>query len=254
MNTYRYQPEGLVSLETEGKTIVADSFLAVEGKVRSLDLHLDRFSRGIALKTPELSPLVPGFFEQVRKQIPKQGAWFPRIEAQLLEEPALLLKVRPAPEIFETATLWTYQEPDPRLDLTVKGPELALGQTLREQAQFHGADEAILTDNNGFISEGSLSSLVWFKDGYLVAPGNEIPWLESITRTEIFQVAKKLSIPTRFELAKPEDLVGLEVWLLSSLQGIRVVTNWLGVSFDFKQSDLKARFEAELALMEQGLV
>jgi branched-subunit amino acid aminotransferase/4-amino-4-deoxychorismate lyase len=63
----------------------------------------------------------------------------------------------------------------------------------------------------------------------LCAPNAETTWLDSITRTEIFAIANQMGIKTRTELARPADLVGLEVWALSSLQGIRPASEWVGL-------------------------
>ncbi|NDE68886.1 MAG: hypothetical protein EB057_02295 [Microbacteriaceae bacterium] len=232
---------------------VADSFLVVDGRVRSLNLHTDRFTRAIELKHPELKEHLPLFFEEAWKLIPRSGRLFPRLELRGEQEPTLSLVVREAPARLGPATLWTYPEPDPRLDLTVKGPELALGTELRAQAQALGADEAILLTKDGEISEGALSSLVWWRGDLLCAPGNEIPWLESVTRTEIFTIAESMNIKTRFEHVIPEDLVGLELWLLSSLQGIRPVVNWLGVSDTFAEGSHIQQFERRMQMLLQEL-
>ena len=237
----------------DSDVLVADSFLVVDGRVRSLNLHTDRFTRAIELKHPELTEHLPLFFEAAWQQIPRIGRLFPRLELRGEQEPTLSLVVREAPAQLGPATLWTYPEPDPRLDLTVKGPELALGTELRAQAQALGADEAILLTKDGEISEGALSSLVWWRGDLLCAPGNEIPWLESVTRTEIFTIAESMNIKTRFEHVTPEDLVGLELWLLSSLQGIRSVVNWLGVSDTFADGSHIQQFERRLKILIQDL-
>jgi branched-subunit amino acid aminotransferase/4-amino-4-deoxychorismate lyase len=124
-----------------------------------------------------------------------------------------------------------------------------LGVELRSLAQAQGADETILLNEHGEISEGALSSLVWWRGDVLCAPGNEIPWLESVTRQEIFQIAESMGIETRFEHAIPEELVGLELWLLSSLQGIRTVKSWVGMSDNFAQGQNVTSFEKRLKLL-----
>jgi len=244
MTTYCYLNGKFEETSENLGILVADSFLVADGLVRSLDKHLVRFIRQATLKTPELVSEIPDYLFAALNLIPKTGKQFPRLEIQ--EDKSLKVQLRPAPEIAKTVTLWTYPEADPRTDLTVKGPELDLGGQIRNQAIQLGADEAILLNKEGFISEGALSSLVWWEDDVLVAPGNQIPWLESVTRTEIFEVAEKLGIQTKTVLAKPEDLIGKEVWLLSSLQGIRLVTNWVGLSDSFAEGKHIAAFEAEL--------
>jgi branched-subunit amino acid aminotransferase/4-amino-4-deoxychorismate lyase len=87
----------------------------------------------------------------------------------------------------------------------------------------------------------------------LCAPGNDIPWLESVTREEIFQIAESMGIKTRFEHAIPEELVGLELWLLSSLQGIRTVKSWVGVSENFPQAQNATAFEKRMKMLASAL-
>ena len=250
MTSYLYKDGVFFETNENLPILVADSLLVSEGNVRSLDKHIIRFIKQTSLKAPDLLPQLPEFLFKFLELVPRTGNQFPRLEIQ--SDLSLKVQIRPAPEITQTVTLWTYPKPDPRADLSVKGPELELGAKLRQQAQEQGADEAILLNREGFISEGSLSSLVWWEDDVLVAPGNEIPWLESVTRTEIFEIAQKLNIETKTRTAKPEELINHELWLLSSLQGIRTVTNWINLSDQFKTTNKRELFMAELeAFVEQ---
>ena len=253
MQTYIFQEGSLIPQESHHRVLVADSFLVQDGKVRSFQLHLDRFVRGLELKVPELRSQFEAFLSQALALIPKTGRYFPRIEVQDAEKAIFVFTLREAPEQLGPATLWTYPYPDPRKDLTVKGPELSLGYELRTLAQAQGADEAVLLNEHKEISEGSLSSLVWWRGDVLCAPSNEIPWLESVTRQEIFQIAQSMGVHTMLEHRRPEELVGLELWLLSSLQGIRVVKSWLGVSDDFAQGNHVDSFEKRLKLLATTL-
>jgi branched-subunit amino acid aminotransferase/4-amino-4-deoxychorismate lyase len=251
MQSFIFEECSLTPKESHHKVLVADSFLVEDGKVRSYQLHLDRFLRGLRDKAPELEDSLEEFLKQAIALIPRTGRYFPRFEIQ--EGPVFVFMLREAPEQLGTATLWTYPYPDPRKDLSTKGPELATGVELRSLAQAQGADEAILLNEHGEISEGALSSLVWWRGDVLCAPGNEIPWLESVTRTEIFQIAESMGIKTRFEHAIPEELIGLEPWLLSSLQGIRTVKSWVGVSDNFAQGQNVTSFEKRMKLLASAL-
>jgi len=253
MESWLFTQQGFVPTQRNSKLLVADSFLLVDGQVRSIDKHLDRFRFSVALKHPVLEQEAATFFEAALKMLPKSGTWFPRLALTSVEPESFVLTLRQAPEITDTVILWTYPKPDPRQDLSVKGPELQLGATIRDQAIAQGADEAILLSADGFISEGSLSSLVWWEGETLVAPSDEIPWLESVTRQEVFEVAQSLGIITQTKKVKPEDLIGKEVWLLSSLQGIRVVKSWLGVSDNFAEGHHVSLFEKRLKLLESHL-
>ena len=212
----------------DARLAAADSWLVDEGRVRSLDKHFDRFRSAIARVAPDHEHYLDKFFDCVVGALPRTGRWFPRIEfhSDPSSEHHLHLRLREAPEALTSAALWTLDEPDPRSDSTIKGPDLSLGQQLRRRANINGADEAILLNQDGVLLEGALSSLVWWRDGLLCAPGPELEWLPSVTRELIWELADQMGISTRFESVKPPSLNGLEIWLLSSLHGIRVVTSW----------------------------
>jgi len=100
---------------------------------------------------------------------------------------------------------------------------------MRRNAKMHGADEAVLVDSSGFLLEGALSSIVWWRGERLFSVPDELPWLPSITRQEVFSIAEQMGIQTGTERIKPADLIDLEIWALSSLQGIRVVSDWVNL-------------------------
>jgi branched-subunit amino acid aminotransferase/4-amino-4-deoxychorismate lyase len=208
----------------------ADSWLVEDGRVRSLQLHFERFGKAVANLSPQIATELPAFYEAVIALTPVSGRWFPRIEfhAELAVHP-LFLRLREAPAQLGPMVLYTLEEPDPRVNPTVKGPDLSLGMQLRRKAIVHGADEAVLVTADGFISEGALSALVWWQGDVLCAPNLETPWIDSVTRREVFDIAKALGLDTRLVKARPADLAGLEVWGLSSLHGIRPVADWVNL-------------------------
>ena len=228
---FRYSDSGLelVDVAMAEPLSVADSWLVVNGTSRALDRHLTRFSGSIEDETTESQ--LSGFFESVVQQIPSDGDWFPRIEYRR-DQPIgqrLFLRIRPAPERTETCTLWTYDQPDPRVTPTIKGPDLSTCQKLRRAANLHGADEAVLVDADGNISDGALSAIVWWRDDVLCAPDDSSPWLPSITRELVFEMARQAGYKTEITAQQPKGLAGCEVWSLSALQGIRGVTSWNSV-------------------------
>ena len=244
---------------SEIRLAAADSFLVENGSVRSLSEHFKRFGEWVSSASPALSVALPGFYSAVEAQIPQKGRWFPRIELHLASPdggPAwdsLYLRLRPAPEQLGSLVLWTLDEPDPRLTPEVKGPDLSLCMQLRRKAQLHGADEAVLLDSQGFISEGALSSLVWWRGDLLCAPDSRTHWLDSVTRREVFAIAASMGLQTRQERVKPADLVGLEIWALSSLQGIRAVSDWIGLGSPVGVASHQEQFQKRLRLYSQRL-
>ncbi len=234
---------------------VADSFLVEDGRVRSIDDHFDRFRRGVLAADPEEAALLPALFELATKSIDFEGRWFPRLElhANAPRHQRLHLRIRVAPEQQGDAVLWTLDQPDPRSNPNIKGPDLALGAELRNRAQLFGADEAVLTDKEGFVVEGALSALVWWRGDVLCAPNDEVRWLESITRREIFAIANQMGLQTRTERVKPADLVETEVWILSALQGIRPVTEWLNLGGPLAPATHVEAFARRLRLLAAPL-
>lgn len=225
---WRYSSEHLVphALPLE-KLSVADSLLIQNGAARALSAHVKRFSDSIAHDEVTLSQ-IPGFIAASLELIPETGLWWPRWEYRA-ESPIgerLGFQLRPAPELTETVALWSFDKPDPRTNPYVKGPDLALGLQLRRMANLHGADEAVLLNAEGYICDGALSSVMWWRAGVLYGPDDQTPWLPSVTRAQAFELAVQAGFEIAQEKAKPKDLEGCEVWNLSALQGIRGVTSW----------------------------
>jgi branched-subunit amino acid aminotransferase/4-amino-4-deoxychorismate lyase len=239
----------------EVKLAVADSWLVEDGKARDIDAHFERFATWAKSADSGCEADLLPFFEAVREAIPKAGRWFPRIEYhnEAPEGQRLYLRLREAPAAMPTMTLWTYPEPDPRINPLVKGPDLSLGMQLRRAAQMHGADEAVLLDSDGEVSEGALSALVWWREDVLCAPGPEIKWLDSITRRQVFSIAESMGLETREESAAPEELAGLEIWGLSSLQGIRLVTEWVNLDQRVGQPKYFDSFVKRLKLLSASI-
>ena len=217
--------------QTEVQLEVADSWLVEDGRARSLDAHFERFALWVGEVSPACSPSLPEFFEAVKEKIPGTGRWFPRIEFHAEAEAPhhLFLRLRKAPDQLGDLILWTLPDPDPRQNPSVKGPDLSLGMQMRRNAKMHGADEAVILSESGYVLEGALSSLVWWRGDVLCSSSDDLPWLPSVTRNEIFGIANQMGFATRAERVKPADLIGLEIWALSSLQGIRVVSEWVGL-------------------------
>ncbi|MEY4424584.1 MAG: hypothetical protein RJB56_211 [Actinomycetota bacterium] len=255
---FRFQSGALVEQSEstgEPQLAVADSWLSVDGKARSLRAHFDRFADWTAESAPELLTQLPDFFEAVEDSIRVPGRLFPRIELHTEGNNGaqLFLRIREAPDQLGSIKLWSYPQSDPRQNPLIKGPDLSLCLQMRRNAQMHGADEAVITDARGNILEGALSAIVWWRDDILCAPGDELPWLDSITRREVFSIAEQMGMKTRLVTAKPADLVGLEVWALSSLQGIRVASEWVDLGGPLGKPKHFESFERRLRLLSTAI-
>lgn len=237
-----------------GQLAVADSWLVEDGRARSLSEHYERFQNWVQAICDRKD--VTDFCIAVTGLIPREGRWFPRIELLSNEntgETQLVFRLREAPDQIESMTLWSYSEPDPRVNPLVKGPDLSLGMQMRRAAQMHGADEAVILNTDGYILEGALSAIVWFRDDVLCAPGNDLDWIPSITRKEVFAIAEQMGLDTRTEKVKPADLVDLEIWGLSSLHGIRPVDEWVDLGGPVGQPRHLEAFNKRLRMISTSI-
>ena len=226
---------------------VADSFLVNEGRVRSLHKHRSRFNSSAESRTNLNLEL---FWQEALKLIPRTGQVFPRVE---LSGDNLVLRLREPSEYRPSVVLWTAEEPDDRVDPTVKGPDLGYGAMLRRKSNLFGADEAIILDSNGYVVEGALSSLLWWRDDVLFAPDDNTRWLPSITRSDLFDVASQAGYQTATEHVKPYELIGLELWIASSLTGIRPVIDWVNLGGPVGPARHVESFQRRLKLLASEL-
>ena len=244
---------------SEVRLAAADSWLVEDGRTRSLDAHYERFGAWVQEFAPEIASSLPAFNAAVTNAIPLEGNWNPRIELHLACEDGspkvatLYFRHRSAPELQSTARLWTLDEPDPRSIPRVKGPDLSLGMQIRRKAILHNADEAALLTADGHLEEGALSAIVWWRGDVLCAPGDSINWLPSVTRSLVFEIARQCDTEVHFEEAKPESLIGCEVWLLSALNGIRPVTNWVNLDGPLGEPTHIEAFSKRLRLFTEQL-
>jgi hypothetical protein len=138
----------------------------------------------------------------------------------------LRLRVRLAPRLRETAVLTTHDGPDPRRVPRVKGPDLERLLALRAVAQENGADEVVLLAD-GSIVDGSSSALLWWRGETLVAPSSVLARVPSVTARSIRLIASATGTRVVEERARPSDLEGCELWIVSALHGISVVEGWI---------------------------
>lgn len=207
---------------------VADSWLVEEGLVRGLDLHRERFLTSIPRSRARgLDP--DAFWDEAVASLPRTGSWFPRVELrEQLGAPQLLFRLREAPVRQRSVVLTTHTGRDPRTRPTVKGPDLSAMIRLRTEAQTRGADEAVIVSPEGWIVEGSTTSICWWRGSTLCIPDRTLPRVDGVTVRTVLALATALGIDISEERALPEELDEHEVWALNALHGIRMVTAWQG--------------------------
>ncbi|MHA6667910.1 aminotransferase class IV [Homoserinimonas sp. A447] len=231
---FRWQGGNLTPLEYcdpgETRILAADSWLVSSGRALAIDLHRDRFFAAVDLQLPEQAAelRLGDFWSAALAATPRSDDQFPRVELQLLRgSPTLVVRQRPAPGLRLSVTVASLTGPDPRTRPTIKGPDTAALLHARTQAQQRGADEAIILSPEGFIVEGAYSAMLWWRGDVLCAPSPDLERVDSVTARSVIALATALGVEVHYESVPPEDLDGLEVWALSALHGIRIVTAWI---------------------------
>jgi branched-subunit amino acid aminotransferase/4-amino-4-deoxychorismate lyase len=202
----------------------ADSWLVSDGSVLALDLHRRRFFDAAKGQIDDLDR----FWNASIASIPRAGDWFPRVEVQLRAGAALaVFRLRSAPELARSVRLASHPGADPRTAPRIKGPDTAVLLRLRTEAQAAGADEAVILSPEGFVVEGAYSAILWWRGDVLCAPSPELDRVDSVTARSAITLATALGIEVYYESVVPAELEGCEIWALSALHGIRIVTEWV---------------------------
>jgi branched-subunit amino acid aminotransferase/4-amino-4-deoxychorismate lyase len=227
---YRWQGGALIALEycdmADTAIEVADSWLVSDGITLALGLHRDRFLGSMDADT-RAQTNAEAFWDAAIALIPRTADWFPRVELQSRAGAHLLVfRLRSAPERTNNVAVATWHEADPRTVPLVKGPDLAAMSRVRTTVQPLGAGEAVILEN-GFVSEGAYSGLLWWRGDILCGPPDDFERIDSVTVRSVLTLATALGVETFGEPVTPAELDGVELWSLNALHGIRIVTKWV---------------------------
>lgn len=89
-----------------------------------------------------------------------------------------------------------------------------------------GADDAILLDLSGRVTEGTTSNVFFVQRGVVVTPPLELGMLEGVTRAVVIEVARGEGLLVREEPHGPEALAAAdEVFVSSTLREVMPVTS-----------------------------
>jgi branched-subunit amino acid aminotransferase/4-amino-4-deoxychorismate lyase len=236
----------------DSQLLVADSWRVIDAEVRGLPLHRARFLAGVDSYRNGPDPLggtalinnAAAFFDDATAALPPAGDWFPRVELRTSAHigsgtgtgtgtgtstgtsTQFTLLVRPTPPIFDEVDVATAPY-DPRTHPLVKGPNLDALMGLRAAVAPSGAGEAIILDANGIIVEGAYSGLLWWRGETLVQAASALPRIPSVTVDLLVAAARANGVTVVDEHARPANLDGCELWVLSALHGLRVARQWI---------------------------
>jgi branched-subunit amino acid aminotransferase/4-amino-4-deoxychorismate lyase len=234
--------------EDPGEITIVDSWLVADGRVRTFNAHVRRFSAACLERGALSESRIREFMLAAMAQIPVSGYWFPRAEMTLVAGvPQFQMRIRPAPQLGHTVRLWLSPEPDVRKLPQIKGPDLEWLAKQRMAAVAAGADEAVLLSPDGHLREGSTTNILWWRGDTLCTPADDGSMLPGITRSILLETARESGVTVVFESPFPAELSGIEVWAVNALHGIRPVIEWvdagIGPGTAFRAESWQRRLE-----------
>ncbi|TWX40545.1 hypothetical protein ES689_03600 [Frigoribacterium sp. ACAM 257] len=238
-----------------GDVLVADSWLVLDGAVRALDVHRDRFTSSVAATGLVADDDAAAFWGGVVDRLPRDGAWFPRVElvrSRSAGAPELRARLRTAPDRTRSVRVATAAR-DPRTSPLVKGPDLAVLGDLRAEASARGAEEAVILSPEGHVVEGAWSSLVWWRGDSLCTPADDLPRLPGVTSRTVLTLAAVLGVDVLHDRTTPAELDGAEIWSLSALHGVRIVDGWVDGPSPAEEPGRLAAWQARLDALRRPL-
>jgi branched-chain amino acid aminotransferase len=217
------------------------------GRVFELGRHLDRMERSasrIGLLLPPRAQLESELLrtmaaadnaESYARLMVTRGEGRFGLSPHLAEgQNRLIIMVRPleppAADLYERglriAVVRTRRNPPQALDPALKtGNYLNAILALRE-ANAAGADDALMLDIRGQVTEASTSNVFFVKGGVVVTPPLALGMLEGVTRGLVIEVARAEGLLVREEPHGPEALVAAdEVFVTSTIREIMAVTS-----------------------------
>lgn len=230
---YQFSGERLGAIEwcdpVRGATLVADSWLVDQGHAVGLELHLERFTSSCRPHGVD-DAVVRSFLDAVLERIPREGAWFPRVElVSTPGGPTLRYRERVAPERLETAVV-KVAGVDPRTQPSTKGPDLDALLALRSQVAPSGANEALIQNDSGVLVEGAYSTLIMWPpdhDQMIIVPPS-LPRIPSVTESVLRDIAGERQVTVVERGMRALELEGGGLWVVSALHGIRLVSAIVG--------------------------
>lgn len=192
---------------------VVDSYLLRDGHVVRWDLHEQRFAESVA------GDVYP-FLHAVRRAVPAEGEWFPRIE--WYENNRCGLSIRPAPPRRTHSSLWFSDLTDPRKQPLVKGPDLEILGQLRICAHDYECDDTLLITKDGTIVEAANSAVVFWRDPMTVI----LPLQQALPSVTVRATIPLWHAAGISVIQQDIRRVDLPAWCGSALHGWTPVVSW----------------------------
>lgn len=205
------------------------------GRTPLLAEHLARLGAG--LWRLDLADAPPGLEHRLR-QFEAEGDLVLRVTIDAAGERIETGPVLPAEPLRVALTTV------PHLRYEVKSTERQAFDRAVAAARASGADEALLLTRDGYLAEGSLTTLFFWSDELLCTPDLSLGILPGIGRARVLKLAREMDIPVASGRFVPAALEGASIFLTNAARGVIEVAALDGrpVPRDPRTDALAARF------------
>ena len=238
-------PEAAMVPVTDRGFLYGDSVYEVMrtagGKPVDLDPHLDRLehsAEALALRLPERAHIVDaieqtlvaaGNPESYVRLIVTRGSGKIGLDIALADKPRLVIMVRPLERPPATAyrngihLRMVHLDPAARRAVV---PGIKTGNYLTNIMAMHearsaGADDALIVDVDGRVSEGSSFNVFVVRGERVITPARHVGLLAGITRERVIELARGSGISVIEGVLIPEDVQEAdEVFITSTIRGV----------------------------------
>jgi branched-chain amino acid aminotransferase len=224
---------------------VFEGLRAYDGKIFKLREHTDRLFRSAKAINIEIPLSKEEFNEAVKRVVRENGfrdahikpqvtrgiAWKLGLDPRNTTAPNIVIPARPigksmfeAEKGFRLAVVSVRKIPALCLDPRIKSINYLVNIMARMEALASGADEAIMLDLHGYVSEGAGDNIFLVKGGELYTPPVQDA-LEGITRQTVIELAGRLGIRVHETRLTLYDVYNAEeIFITGSGAGIVSVT------------------------------
>lgn len=155
-------------------------------------------------------------------------------DVQATPVPSLVIIVKPLDEIparvltdgIKVALVPILRNHPGSVNPIIKSNNLLNNALAMQEAHRRGADEGLMCNYRGELSECSQSNFFIVSNGAALTPKNESGLLEGLTRNFLFEVGREAGIDVRYETLHPADLLSAdEAFITSTTREISPVTS-----------------------------
>lgn len=235
---------------------VFETFRVYNGHPFLLDDHLDRLNAGMKMLNIEAAFTRVEVLRILNELLAKNGYSHAYIrfnvsagngeiglQTDSYSQPNVIVfsKPLPAPEVMaeKKAILLEINRNTPEGTERLKSHHYLNNVLAKREIASATDSEGIFLTKEGFLSEGIVSNIFWYRDGILFTPDIETGILNGITRRFVIAMAREAGLDVREGFYNQEEAESAdEMFLTNSIQEIVPVTSFSGVYYPGKEGQI----------------